>query len=242
MGDTTGLLQADESERLLLSVAEQLARPLSLIARLSESAEGDQEITAAQDRWATVQALAESSLQLVDNYAYSLRLGARVSSLALEPVTVASLLYETAEQLAPLAQQYGVSLELDTGPRVQPVLADRAVLRAAFVSLGQVFVQAQAEAEVPMPVRLMAHRNRFGMVAGLYGGTAPLGADSLRRARAIQGRARQPLPQLTSGSAAGVFVADSLLQALAVRLHAAKYHGLTGLAATLRPSAQLRLV
>jgi hypothetical protein len=58
----------------------------------------------------------------------------------------------------------------------------------------------------------------------------------------MQGRARQPMQRLVSGPAAGVFVADSLLQTLAARLHVAKYHNLTGLAATLQPSRQLQLI
>jgi hypothetical protein len=109
-------------------------------------------------------------------------------------------------------------------------------------SLGQVFVLAQAEAEDPSVVRLAAHRSRYGIVAGLYGNSSQLGADSLRRAHALQGKARQPLQRLVSGPAAGVFVADSLLQTLAARLHIARYRNLTGLATTLQPSQQLQLV
>jgi len=69
-----------------------------------------------------------------------------------------------------------------------------------------------------------------------------LGTDSLHRARSFKGRAHEPLAQLVSGPAAGVFVAESLLQTLATRLHVARYRNLTGLAATLEPSAQLQLI
>jgi len=109
-------------------------------------------------------------------------------------------------------------------------------------SLGQVFVLSQAEADEPSSVHLSAHRNRYGVVAGLYGCSAQLGTDSLRRAHALQGRARQPLQRLVSGSAAGVFVADSLLRTLAAHLHVARYRSLTGLATTLQPSQQLQLI
>jgi hypothetical protein len=178
----------------------------------------------------------------VESYSLSLRVHGKLTSLALEPVTISSLLYDTAELLAPFASRYGVRLELDTGPRVQPVLADRAVLMSAFESLGQVFISAQAEAGDRTPVHLSAHRSRYGVVAGLYSGSVQLGTESLRRARQIHGTARQPLQQMVSGSAAGVFVADSLLQALESRLHVARYHNMAGLAATLHPSKQLQLV
>jgi hypothetical protein len=50
------------------------------------------------------------------------------------------------------------------------------------------------------------------------------------------------LQRLVSGPAAGVFVADSLLETLSAHLHVARYHNLNGLAATLQPSQQLQLI
>jgi hypothetical protein len=133
-------------------------------------------------------------------------------------------------------------LQLETGPKTTPILADRSVLQSAMTALGQVFVLSQAEADEPAPVRLSAHRSRYGVVAGLYSQAAGFGADSLRRAQALSGTARQPLQRLVSGPAAGVFVADSLLKAISARLHVARYHNLTGLAATLQSSQQLQLI
>lgn len=228
-------------ERLFLGLAEQLAGPLYTMSRLSELAANNDSHGAAE-RWRMVRTIADSSLQLVESYALSLRVHGKVTPLRLEPVTVSSLLYNAATSLAPFARQYGVAIELEPGPRTHPVMADRTVLQSAFESLGQVFIMAEAEADKHSPVRLSAHRSRYGIVAGLYGGSIQLGIDSLRGARAVQGRARQPLQQLVSGPAAGVFVADSLLQTLAARLHVARYHSLSGLAATLQPSSQLQLV
>lgn len=231
----------NKQEELFLGLSEQLVQPLLQIVRLAELAAGADPQLAA-DYWKMVEAIAGSSLQLAEGYALSLRLHGKVTPLELEPVTISSLLYDTAEHLSPYARQYGVALELDPGPRTQPILTDRAVLQAAMTSLGQVFVRSQAEAEEPAAVHLSAHRSRYGVVAGLYGASGQVGADSLRRAHALQGRARQPLSPLVSGPAAGVFVADSLLETLSARLHVARYHKLTGLAATLTPSQQLQLV
>lgn len=233
--------QLNGQDRLFLGVAEQLARPLLTLSRISELASSD-DPKQASHYWQMVQGIADSSLQLVESYSLSLRVHGKLTPLALEPVTISSLLYDAAESLAPFASRYGVRLELDTGPRVQPVLADRAVLRSAFESLGQVFITAQAEAGDHSPVHLSAHRSRYGVVAGLYGGSVQLGTESLRRARQVHGTARQPLQQMVSGSATGVFVADSLLQALESKLHVARYHNMSGLAATLQPSKQLQLV
>lgn len=240
MQQTGKSAQLNSQEQLFLGLAEQLSRPLLQVSRLAELAQTE---TADTPYWQTVQAIMQSSLQLVESYALSLRVQGKITLLDFEPVTVSSLLYDTTAVLQPFAKQYGVTLELEPGPKVQPILADRSVLQSAMTSLGQVFVLAQAEAEEPSAVRLAAYRSRYGVVAGLYGASsAQLGADSLRRARALQGKARQPLQRLVSGPAAGVFVADSLLKTLSSQLHVAHYHNLSGLAATLQPSQQMQLV
>lgn len=226
-------------EQLLLSVVEQVKVPFVQIARLSELASSCQNDAEA---WQTVQAMANSALGLVESYALSLRLQGKLTPLELEPITVSSLLYDAAHELEPYAQQYHVELELDAGPKQLPIIGDRTVLKSALTSLGYVFVEASAQLDGWAAVRLSAHRSRYGVVAGLYTGLEDFGADSLRRARAMQGRARQPLGRLSSSPAAGVFVADTLLQTLSSKLHVARYHKLTGLAATLSPSQQLQLV
>ncbi len=233
--------QLNASEQLFLSLAEQMSRPLLQVAQLAELAGSDRAKTASA-RWQMVRTIADSSLQLVESYALNLRVHGKITLLNLEPVTVSSLLYDTAHDLQTLAKQYGVELELEPGPRLEPIMADRAVLQSAMTSLGQVFVMAQAEADETASVRLAAHKSRYGIVAGLYGHGLQLGADSLRRAHALQGRARQPLQRLVSGPAAGVFVADSLLRTLQARLHVARFRSLTGLATTLQPSRQLQLI
>ena len=241
MGQVGQSIGLSHQEQLFLGLAEQLTRPLLMLTQLAELATGD-ETLAAEKHWQMVRAIADSSLTLVESYALSLRVHGKVTSLQLEPITVSSLLYDTAHELQAFANQYGVELELESGSRLQPILADRAVLQSAMTSLGQVFVLSQAESDEPSVVRLAAHRSRYGVVAGLYGHAPQLGADSLRRAHALQGTARQPLQRLVSGPAAGVFVADSLLRTLEARLHVARYRSLTGLAATLQPSHQLQLI
>lgn len=241
MGNIGHEVQLTDQERLFLGLAEQLTRPFLQVSQLAELARNDDPATATL-RWQTVHTISAASLQLIESYALSLRVQGKVTPLEFTPVTVSSLLYDTASALEPFAKQYGVELELNTGPKSQPIMADRTVLQSAMTSLGQVFVVAQAESESSSVVRLAAHRSRYGVVAGLYGDVPQLGADSLRRAHALQGKARQPLQKLVSGPAAGVFVADSLLSTLAAHLHVARYRNLTGLAATLQPSQQLQLV
>ncbi len=67
-------------------------------------------------------------------------------------------------------------------------------------------------------------------------------ADMFRRAKALQGSARQPLTTGAAGNGAGVFVANSLLQRMAAPLHVARHATLNGLASTFVPSQQLSLM
>jgi hypothetical protein len=227
-----------EEERLLLTVLEQVKVPFVQISRLAELAQ----LSPSTEDWEQVRAAAGSALGLVESYTLSLRLQGKLTPLALEPVTVSSLLYDTAHELQAYARQYDVALELDAGPKLLPILGDKAVLRSALLSLGYTFVEASAAMEQKPAVRLAAHRNRYGTVTGLYTSLQHFGTENLRRAHELKGRARQPLQRLSANPAAGVFVADALLKNLSAHLHVARYHKLTGLAATLSPSQQLQLV
>lgn len=231
----------EEQDRLLLSVSDQLKLPLTQIARMAELAQ-----TTGQtlDYWKEVEVTAAAALSLVESYALSLRLSSQLERPELAPLTVSSLLYDTAESLSPMAKKCGVELQLDTGLRALPVLGDRQVLLAALSALGYVFIEGSMTGpdDDPVVLRLSAHRSRYGIVAGIYSSTPGMATDSLRRARALYGRARQPYSQLTFGPAAGVFVADSLLSSLSTRLHAARYHKFNGLAVTLTPGRQLQFV
>lgn len=236
-GDALGV---GSQERLLLSVVEQLTRPLLHMRSLAELAVVSPD--SAADSWESIRVLADGSLQLAESYALSLRLHEKITFVELEPIAISSLLYDAAQELHHYAVSKGVELELDAGPRVNPVFVDRAVLHAALTSLGRVFIDGSSQSDDVPPVRLSAHRSRYGMVTGFYTGALMLGTESLRQARMLQGRARQPLQQLVAGPAAGVFVAESLLGNVSAKLHVARYHKLTGLATTLTPSAQLQLV
>jgi hypothetical protein len=64
----------------------------------------------------------------------------------------------------------------------------------------------------------------------------------LSRARKLGGWAQQPYGELVSGPASGLFIAENLLAAVSGKLHVARYHNATGLAATLPACRQLQLV
>ena len=228
-------------ERLLQLLAEQIKLPLLQIARQAELARTTENPLELLN---TIEDTADSSLKLLDSYLLSLRLARAHASIQLEPVSVAAVLNETAAGLSHLAKQYDCKLELHLSGRYEPIMAHRAGLEAALTSLGYVFIEAQSAAarDGRAVIKLAAHRGKTGIVAGMFANMDGLSADMFKRARHLFGQAHQPLTQLTAGSGAGVFVADSLLASMSARLRVAHHQKLSGLAATFATSSQLNLI
>lgn len=227
-------------QQLLLGVAEELKLPLLQIAREAERSQ-----LQGRPELATIRATADSALRLLDNYALGVRLAMDPTELAVESVSVSSVLYDAGQQLDSLAKQYEVSLELNIAGRYGPVLAHKQGLQAALVSLGAALIEAlpaRGQAEGQLKLQLATHRSRYGIVAGLYAETPLLSAEALRLGRKLQQRSRQPLLNLSHTSGAGIFVADTILQAMRLRLGSSRHHRLYGLGTVLQPSQQIQLV
>jgi hypothetical protein len=225
-----------------MALAEELKVPLQYIARQAELGI----LTSGNaDCLQRIQTSADMSMQLLDSYLLGLRLSVQpCSTLRLEPVSVSAVLYDTASQLRALAQQYGVTVQLHVQGRYEPVLAHRQALQAAMVSLGYALIEAlpAASNNSQAVMQLATHRTKQGIVAGVYAEFDGLTAGGLARARQLQGLARQPLVDALAGSGAGVFVADSLLDAMSSRLRVGRFNNTPGFAVTLPASEQLQLV
>lgn len=226
------------SQQLLLSVAEQLKMPLLQIARQAEIGA----LTGAPDTTA-IQTTADSALRLLDNYILGVRLAFEQHELELEPISVSSVLYDSGQELSQLARNYGVDLELHIGGRFGTVMANRAGLQSALVSLGTALIEALPALEQPqLRLQLATHKCRYGIVAGIYTEAQEISAEALRHGRLLMGASRQPLTNLTHTAGAGVFVADSILKAMQLQLKASRHHGMYGLGAVLQPNNQLQLI
>lgn len=227
------------SQELLLSLAEQLKVPLLQIAGQAELAH----LTGNSDQLSEIQTTASSALKLIDHYTVGVQLAQQSAyELALEPVSVPAVLYDTNAELLPLAKAYGVKLDLDVTGKFTPVMAHRRALQSALVSLGYALIEALPANQSQLHLQLSVHHCRHGIVAGMYCDTPAISAQTLRQGRELYGRARQPLTQLSPSSGAGIFVADAILQAMQSQLTVSRHRNLRGLAAILQPSPQLQLV
>jgi hypothetical protein len=228
------------ANELLRSVAEQLKLPLMNIARQAELAQllGNIETVELQG----IHTHAVSALKLVDGYMLGLELLRNQEMLDLEPISVSSALIDAAHVLESFANQYGVIIELEINGKYGPVMGNYEGLKAALISLGYELIEAQAAHTRSAHLTLAATRNAHGIVAGMYSAYEDLQAEHWRRAVELCGQAQQPFTTLTAGSGAGIFVADTILQAMNARLRVGHHHKQRGLVTVLQPSPQLQLV
>lgn len=226
---------------LLQSIAEQLRSPLTIIARQAELLHIEDKASA------TVVGMgvqASAALTLVDNYLLGLQLLNEQTTLALEPVSVSSILVDVTHVLKAFAEQYNVDLTVDIAGKYEPVMAHRLALKAALVSLGFSLVEAlasQPQGKSRRSLSLAVHRTQRGIVAGVYG-PLTLSSTEWQRAKRLHGTAHQPINSLLGTSAAGLFVADALGKAMETNVRVGRFARKTGLAITLLPSQQLQLV
>ncbi len=222
--------------QLLRSVAEQLKTPLAIIARQVELG---QLASAPLDAQA-IRTQATTALTLVESYLLGLQLLQEQSELVLEPVSLSSMMVDVAHELSGFAKQYGTALELHIGGKYQPVMAHQRGLQAALLSLGYALLEGY-----PLKgqsLTLAVHRTPHGLVTGIYGAYEQVNSRQWRRALELHGRVGQPFKAMSSGSGAGMFVAQTILQAMATRLRVGKHRNQYGLATTLQPSQQLQFV
>lgn len=223
-------------ERLLRALAEQLKLPLLQIARQAELAANP-----SSTYLNSISSIADMSLTLIDGFLLSVERHDQ-QSLELEPLSVSSLLYDTAQALQPIARQHDCDIEVNLSGKYGPVMAHDKSVRAALMLVGYSLVEARTEDAERHRLVLAAHKSVSGLVTGLFDNQPGLSTDMFRRGRALYGYARQAMPSVGAGSGAGIFVADALLKSMAAPLHLARHHKFNGLATTLIPSQQMQMV
>lgn len=230
-----------QSEQLFLSLAEQMKLPLLQILK---QAELGVLLGNSTSHLKQIHVNADVAIKLIDGYLLSMRLAAEEAyAIEQESVSISSVLYDTAHELHPIAELYGVHLELSLEGKYGPVTAHRAGLQSALVSLGYALIEALPASNSPqLRLELAAHRCRYGIVAGLYADVDRLTAEALRQGRRLFGDTRQPLPALSHSGGAGVFVADAILSAIGARLKVSHHNKRSGLGAVLQANPQLQLI
>lgn len=232
-------LAGNTSTDILRVVAEQLKVPLTIIARQAELGKATGGLDGRDLSALHIQAT--TALSLVDCYLLGLAVAQGQTSLALEPVSLSSVITRIAQDLSYFARSNNVDLELNIAGKYGPAMANQKGLRAALTSLGYEMIEATAAQQNVKRRRLTlaVHRTPHGLVAGMYTQNADMVAGHWGRAFGLRMQAGQPLTSLSVGSGAGLFVADTILQSIATNLRVGRHQKQIGLAATFQPSKQM---
>lgn len=231
---------SDTSQSVVLrSVAEQLKTPLMVIARQVEL----QQLTQNTAEMSSMGAQARTALILIDSYLLGLDLLTQGIEMQLEPISLSALTYDVAHELSPLANQYNTDIVLDVAGKYGQVMAHTSALRAALHGIGSVMTEMVSVEPGRQSIKLAVHKQKNGLVVGVYTNSGSNIQDSLRQVRQSRVEfARQSVAQVTGNSGAGLLVADALMEAMQIPLRAGRYKKQQGLAVTLLPSQQLQFI
>ncbi|MBA3757618.1 HAMP domain-containing histidine kinase [Candidatus Saccharibacteria bacterium] len=234
-----------EHRALLAALSDDLALPLLQIKTSLELVQHEDFAKATLLRQAKTMALStEAGLQLIEAYRLALHVNENVE-LSLEPVSVGAVLQDVAHELTPYAKQYDTDLEVDVQGKLSPVLAHQASLFAALQCLSASMIRAQAAQDRQKRYRMMlgAHKTPDNVIAtGVFSNIQGLSDRTLRAARHLIGKARQPLPNVPTGAAGGVLIADMLCSAMWQPLRHAAHKNMGGLATGVPVTKQLQLI
>jgi len=228
-----------------MTLSEDIALPLLQIKSSLELLDSQNYAKAAARQHVKNGGLSiDAGLQLIEAYRLLLNADDYVKMPA-EPFAVGVVLEDIAHKLNGYAKQYNTVIEVSIQPRLAPVLTHQPSLNAALEVLSSSIIRAQtAQAEQEKyKLVLGAHRLPDNVIAaGVFSSVHGLSDRTLRAARGLVGKARQPLPVMPDGAAAGVLVADMLCAAMWQPLRAAAHHNLPGLVTMLPASKQLQFV
>lgn len=226
---------------LFTSLAEQVKLPFITVKHAAELLRAHPNKDELERLLQTIALTSSSALKLIDSYLLSVQLQ-NEPRMALEPVSLSSVMYDTANTLSTYAKAHDCAVELRLTGKFGPVMARRDVVQSALESLGYSFIDAASKPGTKVKITLAVRRTKGGMSTGIYSDVNKLNSGLLKQARVLKGVARQPLGDFSAGSGAGVFVADALFDFLDTAIKVARFENLFGLAVHLQPSRQLNLV
>ena len=238
--DTQTGLPADQF--LLRAIAEELKLPLNRIARSAELGDLLKDEEDISNHLKLIETDTKVAMQLVEGYLIGLQLSDTQQILDLEPVSVGSILNDTAHQLSGLAAEHGLDMEIYIHGRQRLVMANAKALSTAFLNVGSTLIAMQPASPKRQVLTLVSYPRGANMIAGVYGNQTPISKQDWQRGQELYGRARQAIKTLNATNGAGLFVADTIFKAMASKLRPSHHRQQQGLAASLSLSQQLQLV
>ena len=231
-------------QALLLALSDDIALPLLQIRSGLELIQQDGSESSLKNHTNKMLLSAESGLHLIEGYRLALRTTTS-SELQMEPLAIATVLQEVAHKLTLYAKEYSTEIEVEVQPRLTPALADHASLSVALEILSGSIIRAQAANKQQKRYRVLLGARRIPenvISTGVFSSVRGLSDKTLKNARSLAGRARQPLPAIPAGAASGILIADMLCSSLWQPLRAVAYRNMYGLATAIPISKQLQII
>lgn len=229
--------ELNRQQAILRSVAEDMKVPLLQILTHVQLGKMSDKYDASY-----IETTAEAAMRLLDSYVVSTQIYSGQHELALQPTSVAASMYDASQYLSRYAKLHSCEVELEVARSTGLVMANPAVLQAAFTSLGYGLINALSQYTRKQTIIFAAKKTSTGIQAGVYAPELQISQETLQRARALQGRARHSLGDIAQGSSAGIYIADILLEAMSAPLRVGRVKSRPGLMTTLLPSQQLALL
>jgi hypothetical protein len=227
---------ADVNTRLLRALAEELKLPLLQIARQAEL--GKQ--TDTQKSLQIIETTADATLALVDSYLLTTQILLQQQALELQPVSVTAALYDSAQHLQRLSKLYNAKVDIEVHGKCGQAMAHPAGLQAALTALAYSFMSGSNGEK--KRIIFFANKCEEGISTGVVSTKTSFNSHDLETARRLYGNAHQPAASISSGSGAGVYIADQLFAAMASSMRVTRQRKSAGLLATLLPNQQLALL
>jgi len=225
----------EDSYQLLLKVAENIRLPLLQILLNTQLSLASKEGDLKQ-----VEDLAKFSIRMIDNFILS-SVTANNHPI-LEPLSLSSVLYDSAHELEQLAKYYDVKLKVISNNNFGPVLSNRVALESSLISVGWAMIESMSSLDKSKTITLASHRSRYGLVAGVYSEDVNINSNILNQGLRNMNSSKRPMPDFSHTNSAGIFIAKQLLSNMDMRLLASKHHNLRGIGTLMNPSKQLQLI
>ena len=230
----SGSKNLTESYYLLQKVADNIKLPLIQILHQAQLGKINNQADLNQ-----IEDVANFTLKMIDNYILGLKTDN--DKFDLEPLSLSSVLYDSAKELEKLASHYGVKLEVSLNNSFGPVLSNRLALEGFLMSVGWSMIESVSSTQ-NKTVTLATHKCRYGVVAGVYANDVNLNKSTLKQGTKLLDSAKRSMPEFSHTSGSGIFVAEKLLNNLDMKLLVSKHHNLRGIGTLMNTSKQLQLV
>lgn len=221
----------------MLALAKELKNPLTFIARQAEFYKS----LSSEDAMGQIEQSASEALMLIDSYLLSAQTQHGQLRLSLEPIGLGSLLFDTANQINPLAKKNSYSLEIACEYN-HPVMVDKRAFIASLFCLSQIFLVPHDDKK-PRTLRIKAYKKRdnqvlAGVFSSFFGG---LSEEELVNAINSSGYVNQSIKDSVN-SGVQLAVAESLANSMQSFIRPIKSSRQRGLGLEVFKSEQLSLI